>query len=279
MTDPPRPTPAGEPARRPHPPSDGAAPPSARPSDPSSASSPFLTRAALKLRDVVGPELFVTIYYNKRFLRYPGKDPQLVAERMRERGTLLDHLDLERREFVVLSVQQDRDRIAGLEGKGFAAAAIPSAIAAVSALMIGHGTAETVFAIIALAYAGCAVAAAALIILPKAREIFSVGDAVGEDPIKRLVAANDANRDLGIRVNNLVNAVLHDSLCAAAGLVLGALILLADHLSSDDHPKQPLTCAPTVAVCPSSSPLARSTHPPPHRVTSVPTRIPSVTNT
>jgi hypothetical protein len=289
MTDPPRPMPSGQPEPRPEPPIDDAAHvPAGRPSEtpppepPVPArppSSPILARAAAKVRDIVGPELFVTLYYNKRFLRYPGKDPQLVASRARERGTLLDHIDSDHREFVLLSIQQDRDRIAGLEGKGFAAAAVPSAIAAVSALLIGHGTAVTVFAIIALAYAGCAVAAAALIVLPKARENFSVNDAVGEDPLKKLVAANDANRDLGIRVNNLVNAALHDSLCATGALVVGALILLADRLGGDDDPNQPRVCAQTVATCTSPSPSTTPLRPPTRSATTLPARISSGTTT
>jgi hypothetical protein len=85
------------------------------------------------------------------------------------------------RELVLLSVAHDRERITALESKGLAVSALPSAVAAVAALMVGHGILLTTFAAVAFTYVGCALFSASQLLRPRPRQVFSIEDAIETD--------------------------------------------------------------------------------------------------
>lgn len=180
---------------------------------------------------IVRPTL-VLAWWTSRRLGGPGNDAAARQARVQHEIALAHNdvtgLSTEARELVLLSIAQEGERIAALEGKGLAVAALPSALAAVAALIVGRGATATTLAVIALAYCGCALLAASLVLRPRSREVFGLADATASDGLERAVAVTRINQPIGIIINNWVVAAINDTIRAAAVVVAAAIYLLVN---------------------------------------------------
>jgi len=174
------------------------------------------------------PEVFAAWKANTK-MTVPNHDTRrtnrLVDEAARRRATEFANLRPGANELIQLAVAQDRDRIAGLEGKGLAVSALPAAVAAIAALLVGHDVLVTVISLVAFAYVACSLFSASLVLRPRPRVSFEVESACGTEPLASLVAVNDVNRPLGLVLNNLVVAAVNDSIRGAVTVVIAAAVL------------------------------------------------------
>lgn len=141
-------------------------------------------------------------------------------------GKTVSEAQGETRDLVLLAVEHDRQRLSGLEGKGFAVAALPAAVAATSFVIVGANWAATICGCIVIGYAVCALASAARVIVPRPRAMFGVDDALGSDQLSRLVAVTKVNQPVAIAVNNRIVAAAWDTFRAFCVLIIGSATLL-----------------------------------------------------
>jgi hypothetical protein len=213
----------------------------------------LITMVLGKLKSAVVPSVW-TAWRANRTQTVPGYDLAANATRLDEvkqqHAVSLANLGPHERELLVLSVAHERERIATLEGRAFAVAALPSAVAAAAALIIGHDLTPTLLAIVSLLYAGCALWSAALVLRPRPREVFGITDAIAPDGLVRLVAATRINQQIGTLTGNRVAAAVQDS-ARAAFIVVVAAVTLGIATADRAQPKvcdDVTHCAPSPAV-------------------------------
>jgi hypothetical protein len=226
--------------------------------------------ALKRLAQGVRPTLY-PMWTAERKLGLPSMDAATLDQKLQKAqaslSTPVSQVQDRQRDMVLLAVEHERQRLGGLEAKGFAVAALPTAVAAGSIAIIGANWASTICGCLVIGYSACALASASGIIVPRPRAMFLVDDALRPDPLSRLVAVTKVNQPVALAVNNRIVAAAWDTLRAFSMLIIGAATLLFNVDLSPGHAtpvptpstvtSRPMSTAPSGSHTP-----ARSSAPP-----------------
>jgi hypothetical protein len=190
---------------------------------------------AVKRARLIGPLLpsLIESFDADRQMRLPSgtEISQLVIDETTRLSTELQPLTVERTTAVQLAVDSERQRLAGLESKGFAVAAFPLAVIATSAVLVGNNEWTTTFSFLAIVYAAFALVSAGRIVNPGPRASFVVSDARQADWLARLAATAEVNRSISISIQNRVYAALMDTVRGTLAAAIATSLLLINALS------------------------------------------------